>query len=168
MTIDSIKFGVWAPTKEIFVQSWVDADIWSLDLETNTYVYSDGYQGIFCNMDTWPGIIVKTPGTYDSEGNELTPPELIPGWHTNVLVHGQDLLQQFTAGLEQYETVEIEGETVTRLKSLWERTHAATFFQLTYKEANLVTGFPEGYQNVDGVTYAESSTFSSPSNIIAA
>lgn len=31
------------------------------------------------------GLIVKTPGTYDEEGNELTPPVYAQGWHVNTL-----------------------------------------------------------------------------------
>jgi hypothetical protein len=36
-------------------------------------------------------------GTYDEEGNEITPPSLIPGWHVNLRIDGElpDELKEF-------------------------------------------------------------------------
>jgi hypothetical protein len=34
------------------------------------------------------GAVVKTPGTYDAQGKELTPPEMVPGHHANLLAYG--------------------------------------------------------------------------------
>ncbi len=59
------------------------------------------------NIDEWPegvdvdviGQIVDTPGTYDEEGNQLTPPVLLDGWHINVAYQGDKDLSAF----ESYE-----------------------------------------------------------------
>ena len=39
------------------------------------------------------GLIVDQPGTYDEEGNELTPPTYIEGWHVNMTELLPDLAQ---------------------------------------------------------------------------
>lgn len=135
--IPAAKFGVRAPNKETFVQSWIDAGIW-----TAPHEYTAEYQGIFCNMDTWPGII-----------------EGIDGWHTNVIVYGQPLLAEFTYQLDQYDD---EGN----LKSIWDRTWASAIFNLTWQEEDLENRFPAGYRNDIGIMYADSTVFKSPSNII--
>lgn len=57
-------------------------------------------QGDVPNDDEWPigvnvdqiGKIIDQPGTYDEEGNELTSPTYLDGWHVNVCYqNGADL-----------------------------------------------------------------------------
>lgn len=106
---------------------------------TEPLVYAPGYEYIE-TTHTWDGIVYRDGAP-------------VPGWHTNVRVSGP-LEAQFTAGLPQTGTI-------------WERTHAATVFGLTLQEADPETGFPAGMRSAAGVTYADASAFSSPSNVWA-
>lgn len=157
-----IKFGVWSPTQADFVQSWITAGILEYDAEARLQ-YLSPYRGqMDTNMDSWPGVIVKTPAVIDPQTmEEITPAVLVPGWHTNVRVYGPELIAQFTAGLDQYDVAEDGTRT---LKSVWDRTHAAAVFGLTYREADPSIGFPAGYTNGQ-VVYADINDFSSPANV---
>lgn len=158
-----IRFGVWSPSRAIWEQSWITAGIFEPQLDedgqpTGRLQFSEPYRGqIQHNADSWPGIITKVDGVYE-DGVEITPPVLVPGWHTNVIVYGESLLAQFTAGLPQTDE---EGT----LLPVWQRTHAAAVFQLTYQPADAETGFPEGYRSAEGVVYADAGAFSSPANV---
>lgn len=145
--MSEIRFGVWAPSKAVFVQSWLDAGIFDLDAETGDPRVAPAYTGIETNMASWDGLVSRTPGGV-----------AVPGWHTNVVVYGPALIAQFTYGLPQ---TEVDGN----LLSVWQRTHAATAFGLTYRDANAETGFPAGYQSAEGVTYADAAAFTSPANV---
>lgn len=135
-----INFGVWAPSQEVFWQTWIDAGICSAPGE-----YLPPYAGgVDTTASSWDGIVYK---------NGVT----VPGWHCNVRVFG-NLADQMTQGLEMCDA---EGN----LKSVWDRTHARAFFQLTLEPENEETGFPAGYRSVTGVTYADASDFSSPTNV---
>lgn len=140
-----IIFGVHAPDEATFWQSWVEAGI--VEIVDGKRRLKAPYAG---NMDTtadsWGGIITK-------DG------EVVPGWHCNVRVWG-DLEQQFIFGLAQ-------ADEAGALLSIWQRTHAATFFGLTLQAADETTGFPAGYRSAAGVTYADTADFSSPSNVWA-
>ena len=41
------------------------------------------------------GTIIGTPGTYDENGDELTPPVPLPGWHINVQGIAPEAWDQF-------------------------------------------------------------------------
>lgn len=103
-------------------------------------VFTPEYRGIEVTT-TWPGIVINGEG------------EPVPGWHCNVRVVGP-LEAEFTYGLPQEGTI-------------WERTWAAEVFGLTPQESDPVTGFPAGYRNGSGVTYADPAAFLSPSNVWA-
>jgi hypothetical protein len=45
--------------------------------------YGDKYHSI-----SIVGLIVDEPGTYDEEGNQLTAPTFIDGWHVNIRSRG--------------------------------------------------------------------------------
>lgn len=159
-----IRFGVWAIDRATWEQSWLTAGIFEPQLDedgqpTGRLQFTEPYRGqIQHNADSWPGVIVKTPGTYDEDGNELSPPVLVPGWHTNVIVYGESLIGQFIHQLPQ---TDADGN----LLPVWQRTHAAHVFQLTYQPADPETGFPEGYRSAEGVVYADANAFSSPANV---
>jgi len=139
-----IIFGVWSPDESTFWQSWIDRGIC-----TAPKVFAPSYRYIE-TTHTWDGIVKKQTGV-DQDGNPIM--EAVPGWHTNVRVSGP-LEAQFTAGKPSTGTI-------------WERTHAAAVFGLTYEAADSVTGFPEGMRSSAGVVYADASAFNSPSNVWA-
>lgn len=60
------------------------------------------------------GPVTKVQGTYDEEGNELTPPVIVDGHHVNFRV-GAELSYILTQGLPQSDE---EGNPLT----IWERT----------------------------------------------
>ena len=158
-----LSFGVWSPSKEAFFQAWTDAGIGQMVEQDGQQVwqYNEPYRGaIQTTADSWSGIIVKTPAVLDEDGVEITPAVMVDGWHCNVRVHGQALIDQFIQGLPQTDE---DGN----LLSIWERTHAAAFFQLTEQPADPATGFPAGFRAPSGVTYADIQDFSSPANVWA-
>ena len=104
---------------------------------TERLIYAPGYAGCIETSYTWSGHAMR---------NGVS----VPGWHTNVKVIGA-LAQMFTAGCPDVGTI-------------WERTHAAQAFGLVQQDADPVTGFPAGMRSQNGVTYADLSAFSSPSN----
>lgn len=148
-----ISFAVWAPSRDIFWQSWIDAGICQRD-ERGNIVFRPHYQGIEVS-DSWSGVITKY-------GTETTPdglpiPRLLPGWHTNVYVRGP-LVEAFTAGLPQMDE---QG----KLLSIWDRTWAAQPFQLQERPRDDVTGFPAGYRNSAGVCYADLADIATSANV---
>ena len=136
-----ILFGCWAPSEQAFWDSWIAAGIC-----TAPHVFAAGYQEIQTTAGAWDGVVTRDGVA-------------VPGWHCNCRVWG-NLEAQFTAGLAQ---TDANGN----LKPLFERTHAAQIFGLTQEPANSETGFPAGYRNTTGVTYADVRDFSSPSNVWA-
>lgn len=150
-----IKFGCWAPDEATFWAAWEAAGIGQFvtDEDGTRWEYNAAYRGIETTT-SWHGQVVDVPGTYDADGNEITPPTMIDGWHTNVKVTGP-LADQFTAGLEQYDE---DGN----LKSLWDRTHADTVFQLQVRPKQ--AKFPGG-RIKNKVHYANIADFSSPANV---
>lgn len=148
-----ILFNGWAPDEATFWQSWVKAGI--VDEDRN---FLPGYAGfVDVNSQSDQGWTpTKQIGT-DQDGKPIL--EVVLGWHFNARVWGQ-LEAQMCHDLEQY------NEDGT-LKNVFERTYAALIFNLEPKEADEETGFPAGYRNEDGVTYADASAFSSPSNVWA-
>lgn len=61
------------------------------------------------------GPITKVPGVYDEDGNELSPPTIIPGHHVNFRI-GPEMADFLRSGLPQYDA---DGNLLT----VWERTH---------------------------------------------
>jgi hypothetical protein len=166
MTIQSIKFGVWAPDQNTFWQSWADAGIVEKDEQSGDVIYpiqfTNEYQGISTTADSWHGKIISNPG--NPEADPPVAPTYISGWHCNVIVYGPSLIDptmegSLTYGLDQHDA---DGN----LKSIWDRTWADLVFSLTPQPADPTTGFPAGYRNATGVTYCDPAEFSSPSNII--
>ncbi len=149
MAVTTLAFAAWADTKAKFVKSWQDASI--LDMNENVTL---PYLGIRTNMRTWSGIIT----TPDPDNSELS--LLVPGWHTNVWVHGP-LVAEMTAGLEQHEN---DGVT---LKNILDRTHAVQLFGLSKKAKGASTNFPAGRESSASVVYCDIRDFNTPSNVRA-
>lgn len=156
--IDKIRFGVQVPAptfdfaaaKLVFMQSWVDAEIFDAE-----YNYLPPFAGALAtNADSWPGIVVKQHESAPGAGDAV----LVPAWHTNVVVYGPQLIAAFLNGQP------LVNEDGSR-RSVWEYTHAAAYFQLTWKDADPETGFPAGYQSASGVVYADAADFTSPANV---
>ena len=148
-----ILFGVWAPSEAVFWASWVTAGI--VDEDGN---FTAEYSGIQISSQTDQGWTPTRPtGEFDEDGNPIM--EAIAGWHCNVRVSGP-LVAEMTYGLDQYDA---EGN----LKNVFDRTWAVNIFQLSEQPADPTTGFPAGYRNNTGVTYADSNDFTSPSNVWA-
>lgn len=144
-----IYFAVWAPDEATFWQSWIAAEICTAPGE-----FAPQYAGAVEVTTSWGGVVTKQTGI-DGEGNPIMEP--VPGWHCNVRIEN-GLAAMFTEGLEQYNA---DGS----LKSLWNRTNAATVFGLTQQAADPVTGFPAGMRNQYGVRFADPDEFNSPSNV---
>lgn len=133
-----IRFGVWAPSEEVFRTSWIEAGIL---LDQPGYNLSDQYLGVELSIDQgWPGII-----------------EGVPGWHCNVTVTGP-LVAEMTYGLNQTDE---QGN----LLSVFDRTWAPQIFSLTEQPEDPITGYPAGYRNSAGVMYADYRDFSTPANV---
>ena len=148
-----LKFGVWSPDEATFWASWVTAGI--VDEDGN---FTAEYPGIQISSQTDQGWTPTRPtGAVDEDGNPIFEP--VPGWHANVRVTGQ-LADEMTYGLDQYDA---EGN----LKNVFDRTWAVQIFQLTQQPADLATGFPAGFRNNTGVTYADTRDFSSQANVWA-
>ena len=150
-----IDFSVWSPDEATFWASWVNAGI--CEIVDGQRQFTPEYPGI--NVTTsWPGSVIKTPEVEHEDGT-VTPAVLVTGWHCNVRVTGQ-LVAEMTHGLEQYAE---DGSLLDVLVRTW----AVHLFGLTYKAADPVTGFPQGFQNIDGVTYCDSRSIRSPDNVWA-
>lgn len=145
-----IRFGVWAPSEAEFWSSWVARGIC-----TEPGVFAPAYAGCLqTTARTWPGVVFRTQPVVDVETHEIvTPAEVVPGWHCNVIVTGA-LVEQFTAGCPATGTI-------------WERTHAAAVFGLTEQPEDPETGFPAGMRSAAGVTYCDAEAFTSPANVWA-
>lgn len=86
-----IEYLVWAPDRETFITDMLaqrlpgDRPICRLPegdeqpADGGSLIWIDGIAA-----KEW-GAVVKTPGTYDDEGAEITPPVVIPGHHVNLL-----------------------------------------------------------------------------------
>lgn len=57
------------------------------------------------------GEVLKTPAVLDEEGNEITPPVIVPGYHVNMVATGW-LAEMLTAGMPA------EGDIFTRTRIL--------------------------------------------------
>lgn len=148
-----IEFAVKAPDEATFWQGFIDAGIC-----TEPRVFADAYRDVECTaLQGWSGIIVKTPATFDADGNELTPAVMVPGWHCNIRIVGP-LVDQFTQGLPQYDESGIP-------LPLFERTHAVAVFGLTAQPADEESGFPAGYRNNLGVHFADIADIATPANV---
>ena len=133
-----IQFGVWAPTEQVFWDTWIEAGICSAPNE-----YVAPYAGCADTTSTaWDGIVYKNGAA-------------VPGWHTNVRVYG-DLEELMRAGKPQCDE---NGDPL----SLWESTRAREVFRLTWRDADPETNFPAGYQSPSGVVYADINDLKSPS-----
>jgi len=92
---DGLEYFSWSPTREIFVQTMTDlvnpvtgqplASVEDDVLIPSEHVRIDEI-----------GPIVKTPATYDEEGNELTAAIMVEGHHVNLWAVGElaDLLNE--------------------------------------------------------------------------
>ena len=133
-----IEFAIWAPDEATFRQSWITAGIL---LDQPGYVFAPEYPGVeITATQGWSGRIAD-----------------IPGWHCNARVTGQ-LAAEMSYGIEQHDA---EGN----LKSVCDRTWATNVFSLTEQPADTVTGFPAGYRNTTGVTYADLRDIATPANV---
>lgn len=150
-----IEFAIWSPDEATFRQSWIDAGIL---LDQPGYVFAPEYPGIeITATQRWGGTIVKTPAVVDESFNVITPAVIVAGWHCNARVTGQ-VAAEMSYGIEQYDA---EGS----LKNVFDRTWATNVFALSEQPADPVTGFPAGYRNTQGVTYADPRDISTPANV---
>lgn len=148
-----IDFSVWSPDEATFWASWVNAGI--IEIVDGERQFTAEYPGINVTAGHWPGSVIKTPEVTHEDGT-VTPAVLVTGWHCNVRVMGP-LVAEMTYGLAQ---TDADGN----LRNLFDRTWAVQIFQLTEQLADINTGFPSGYRNVDGVTYCDTRDIKSPDN----
>jgi hypothetical protein len=64
------------PTKELAIQDLIAKEVINEDLTFKLPTHAV----------VWIGVIVDQQGTYDEEGNELTPPTYIDGYHVDLMV----------------------------------------------------------------------------------
>jgi len=151
-----ILFGVWSPDEATFWQSWVTAGI-----VTAPNVFTPEYAGkLQLSTQTeqgWTPTRATGQMITDPMGNLVPERVAVSGWHANVRVYDPALVAMFTHSLPQ---TDAEG----KLLPLFQRTWAAEVFQLTEQPASVETGFPAGFRNSAGVTYADVIAFSSPTN----
>lgn len=149
-----IYFRVWAPSEQVFRDSWVAAGV--AEVVDGKWQLTEAHRGMHVSLDMgWPGLIVKTPAVIDGDGNVVTPAVMKDGIFIDVKVYDPALIQQFTNGLEQYETVQVDGLDVQQERNLFDRTHAAQVFGLSDEPRNPNTNFPPGKKNAAGVTYCD-------------
>lgn len=126
MTIDLM---VWASTREQFIKGMVQNGL--ATYEDDVLLPTEGV------MIDELGPITKTPGVYDEEGKEITPPVIVDGHHVNLRAYGQ-FAEQVTYGLEQ------EGD-------VFQRTHLLQIIRdLDFKPIT-EEGVPAGYEGPNGV-----------------
>lgn len=130
-----IQFAVWAPSEQVFWDSWVAAGICIAP-----YEFHPDYAQCVQLTDWDSGII----------------PDM-PGWFCNVRVFGQ-IEQAMIAGRPQTDE---DG----RLLDVFERTWAALVFSLTPQARDEVSNFPAGMRNSAGVTYADIRDIQTPHNV---
>ena len=124
-----IDLMVWAPTREQFIAGVV---------ENGFATFVDGVlaptEDVLIDEI---GSILKSPGTYDTDGNELTPAVIQAGWHANLRAYGT-FAEQVTYGLPQ------EGDVFNRTYVLW---LIPDLEQVPATE----TGVPDGWQGQNQV-----------------
>ena len=84
------------------------------------------------------GIVVRTPGEYDDEGEEIAPPVIVPGYHANLMAVG-DMVDALTAGMPT------EGDVFARSRIL-----ELLGLEMTWTAVS-VDGVPAGYVGPHGV-----------------
>lgn len=136
----SLDFALKSPDEATFWASWIKAGICSEPRE-----FTPEYPGILISDQTSQGWTPMKNGTP------------VSGWHANIRITDQGLIDRFTADLAQ---VDADGN----LLPLFERTHAAAFFGLTNQPADPISGFPAGMRSTDGITYTDPSEFKSATN----
>lgn len=153
-----LDFAVWAPDRQTFDQSWINAGIFERDDQGNIR-FTPEYPGISISAQDEEGWAPTRPTGQiidDGTGNMIAEVEVVPGWHANVRVSGA-VADAMTQGLNQYDA---DGN----LKNIFERTHAVDVFGLTEQPLDPATNFPAGYRNSTGVTYADLVDLKSPTN----
>lgn len=143
-----IEFAAQAPSKEIFLQSWVGAGIL---VEWPGANYLDPVLGAHRFTADYDGCVQVTD--FDFGGQ-------IPGkagYFVNARVSGH-IERAMIAG-----KVQTDGNGV--LFDVMERTWAPLVFGLTFHERDPVTNFPAGWRSGSGVTYTDVRNLISPFNV---
>ena len=147
-----LELMVWCETREQFVEGMTAYGFATVDKDGKLTPIPD------VAIDEI-GPITKKPATYDEKGVELTPAEVIDGWHVNIRVGGK-FAEQVTQGLPQFDE---EGT----LNSIFTRTH------LLYMIPNLVfepigeNKVPAGYKGPHGVKLYDPALVNTPSRVWA-
>lgn len=138
-----IDLMVWAPTREQFITGMI---------ANGLATYADGIlTPTECVAIDELGPIIKTPATYDEEGNEVTPAVIVGGHHVNLRAYGQ-FAEQVTYGLPQ------EGD-------VFQRTHILQIIQdLNFKPIT-EEGVPAGYEGPNGVRLFDPGTVGTPRRV---
>ena len=154
--MSEIRFGVHAPSEEIFWKSWEEAEIVFWKTETKSWEFRDNYKTNVevASKQGWNGIIIKS---HFIEGTGELSVTQLPGWYTNVIVYGA-IANMMLAGLPQYDE---DGN----LKNIFERSKAIDFFSLTEAPFDEVTKRPKGYKNSSDVVYYDLNDVKTPYNV---
>lgn len=127
MTLDLM---VWCADRKHFIDGMVAYGFATLDKDGNLVPIADV-------LIDEIGPVTKTPGVYDEDGKEITPPVIVDGHHVNIRVTGK-FAEQVTAGRPQEGTV-------------FERTAVLSMIpELKWEPIN-EKGVPGGYVGVHGV-----------------
>ena len=140
-----IDLMVWAPTREQFIKGMVQNGL--ATYEDDVLLPTDGV------MIDELGPITKTPGVYDENGKEITPPVIVEGHHVNLRAYGE-FAEQVTYGLKQEGTV-------------FERTHLLQIIQDLSFVPITKKGVPEGYEGPNGVRLFDVSVVNLPARVWA-
>lgn len=140
-----IDLMVWASTREQFITGMVQNGL--ATYEDDILLPTDGV------MIDELGPITKTPGVYDENGKEITPPVVVDGHHVNLRAYGE-FAKQVTYGLPQKGTV-------------FERTHLLQIIQDLSFVPITEKGVPEGYEGPNGVRLFDVSVVNFPARVWA-
>lgn len=99
------------------------------------------------------GPIVKNDGVYDADGNVITPPTVVPGWHVNIWAVGP-LAAALTAGKPQSGDV-------------FARTNILALLGKTTAKAKSRDGVPPGREGTSGMRIFDASVVTNRSRVWA-
>lgn len=95
-----IEYLIWAPDRETFLTAMQGLT----NPVTETPLIDEDGNPSHCVRVDEIGPIVKSPATYDEDGNEIIPAEIVTGHHVNMAAYGE-LADLLTAGMPSEGTV---------------------------------------------------------------
>lgn len=153
-----IEMLLWAPSREIFANTMAELTLpggqhiaW-MATEDEPGAENNSIRTIDTILCSEIGTVVKTQAILDEGGNEITPAELVPGYHVNMVATGW-LAEMLTIGLPSTGTI-------------FERTRILSLLGTMNWQPSAV-GEPEGYVGTSGVKIFDPSIINNRARIWA-